>query len=1597
MERVFHNKSFLHRFIAVVMAVVMVLTLVAIDSHVHLFAEEDIKTIDITDLLKGDDENAVSGFSALTKFKLKSDKVDGIDLAKVMYKEYTGEPSEILGTPTDVTKYNKIGAEEELAHKDKNLKYAFYYPTYNDKDELQGYQLIGTIRVSYDDKQPEIGSAFDLVAGNDRLIEKDGYYILNLVKEGEAAVTPKFEIKAKDTDDENATGIDKVVWIKNGDAKETEIEKIDGKYIFSVPDASGEYTFKAYDKAGNASGLSQPLIIKKLNGIPSITKVTTTAVKKTVNDLTFLVSANTVKVTVNVARSTAGDGGTAVDVGAKLCYKFIAGGKESAEITKDIIGNAVDFEIPASALDKDKRTLHTVAICVEDEFGNRTYSTDLDGNILFVSDQKPVIEINDAELIRGKGYDAYPEDTSNKWAQSMTLGLDVSDDYSYIDSIYYSYTGKSGSGIPSSGNIVIEKNLFDFRNATGLNIVGTGKADGSADKIELADGQYTLTFKAKNYVGKEGTKSIDVYIDNTAPTLNMTSDYAQISVGKEKYYPFSTTKQCMNITWGDAGGSGVDERTVTAKLVRTGKEGRDQNLNVAIDGEGKAHVSIDSKTQSGRYTLEVEVYDHAGNKQTAKQPVFVNRSDVTAEISATAGGDDIKSGSYITADRIVVTGTAKGYSLTADDLDISLNDADIKASSDCKITSTAGELNTITFTYVISVSKASKLGNYVFKLTAHNHGTDETKTAKYSLVYDTACPTVTVDKVAVYNRSSVTLNWAATDNEYVKTVVIEGTRTECMYDAGKIDREEYDVNVRLKGTTTSYVFKEDGRYSLGIYALDAAGNRSVVKMVSFIIDREKPQAEYDELKTDPSVIDNKSQTIDITVHDSYGIDGDDVTATIYYRTYNGTKGTKIATFDRVSNEIVKASVNLRQVGGKAAVYRVEVSGNDKAGNAVVDADGLAGNRYYIDNTKPTISISPKPEKTNGGYYKGEVAFDVNIGEQFNRKHTLTITDANGTIQEKNTAFEFNEYVYGASYTGQGEYNLTIKVTDAAGNVSTVGTKFVIDKTKPVVQLGDVALLNTGNVTLPITLTDNMKGSKYTVHVVRTDANGNKAFDADLEKGTWNGTDFSKNYTFADEGDYTVTVLAEDKAGNRSDVKTAKFRIDKTAPVISISGVGDRQTTSATATISVDEAFSFDYEGRSLGASDIRVSITKKTDGTGASNMAELTTGSFSGGNPHTATYNFTDDGEYTITVNARDLAGNVAASATKTFKIDSKAPVIKMSVTDKNSKTVKSYDAVGSTDMLDPNYVDMALSVEETFFRTNNVKITVKKDGKDISSSSFANYSNSSAVSTGSQRFEEDGVYDVSITAQDELGNKAEDYNIVFTVDNTAPTVESTEKLLSFMAKSTAEADGSLLLNADDFADILNSGYDALWKVNDTSVFDVDVKMDGVDFIDFSDMSDGYHKITLSAIDEVGHKTSQEFEFTYDGTAPRIIITGVEDGETVREPFDMTIGLENEEDEIISIVINGNTIDPAQYKSNNQYKMHVEEYDTYTIEVTATDKAGNISSTVDEKTGAVFTFRLSEGLSPVALVLIIIAAILLVALLIFVIIAGKKRKKKNAA
>lgn len=152
--------------------------------------------------------------------------------------------------------------------------------------------------------------------------------------------------------------------------------------------------------------------------------------------------------------------------------------------------------------------------------------------------------------------------------------------------------------------------------------------------------------------------------------------------------------------------------------------------------------------------------------------------------------------------------------------------------------------------------------------------------------------------------------------------------------------------------------------------------------------------------------------------------------------------------------------------------------------------------------------------------------------------------------------------------------------------------------------------------------------------------------------------------------------------------------------------------------------------------------------------------------------------------------------------------------------------------------------------------------------------------------------------------------------------------------------------------------------------------------------------MTISVTDEVGHVTTETFDFTYDGTAPRIIITGVDDKSVVRNPFTMKIGLEDADDMLTEIVINGDTIDPALYEDTNSYEFQVENYGNYEVRVSARDTAGNVTSTYDSATDEVFSFQLKEKTSPILIVIIILAILAVVAVILLLIM--KKEETATA-
>lgn len=1243
---------------------------------------------------------------------------------------------------------------------------------------------------------------------------------------------------------------------------------------------------------------------------------------------------------------------------------------------------------------------------------------------------------------------AYIDNTKPVIGVSSSSKGDVADGYEVgaDETLTVSYSDAT-SGIASAKAKLTRTN-------GDTSVVVYGDESGNAKEIEnnaelslTETGDYNLTVTVTDKAGNEETyTSGTIIVDKTviAGNLEVKSSGSDITGGLSYCNNDVTIKY-----WVD--GYKLDESCVDVSISAKAFDDKVSSVgDKAVKGkveniDGKAGINrvtvtytVSAADIEGRYDISITAnkkYAASDSTSETKTAAFYYDRTAPATISISmVDGTEVHGVRYYTAD------TAPVIRLTATENSGSNGDAgnsltyEIVETGGSTVDSGSFAIGAQSIAKDITTDKCSadRIYEVKVKLTdkAGNTG-DSLMSVKFMI--DTTTPTLRINndtngrQNTYWNRSDVTITADAADNSgYISRLVVTGTcdGQDIYGAAGKTIT--VSEAVKVSGVVIDKYSKE-GVYRLSVIAYDEVGNPSAPAVTTFVIDKTSP-----EVSVSGGDVYNlgDGKRITFTISDEYGIneDGSRPQLKVHYRSYDQSIWTTESLSFGGSGKSVSVYYDMTARNGKATEYYFELAGTDNSGNAVVEKSGEAllssalrtvGN-YYVDKTNPIVLISDNPANvySDHAYFNKAVTFGVSVTEQFSvLAHTFAIDNSNGNVSSANSSESFvipadgGTWSKSYTYSAEGEYNLALTATDACGNnkgAAVAGTHFYIDLTKPVITLdpnGTVAgTVNNSDVTLPVVLTDNMRGYRYSVYVERRDSSGTVVENGyRIEDASWgtSGSGISTvtdipSITFGDEGDYTVTVTAVDRAGNEADAKAVRFRIDKTAPVISISGMNDTQTSAVTALISVNEAYSLSFEGRSLGSSDISVNVTRKTDGTAASNVLTLGTGSFSGGNPHTTSYSFSEDGEYTITVTARDLSGNVAAAATKTFKIDSNAPVITASAVDKDGKTVNINDVVGSISESAANYVDMSLSIEEAFFATNNVKITVMKDGKDVSGSYFTGYSNSAEVSTGRQRFDEDGVYNITVTAVDALGNEAESYNIVFTVDNVAPSITPTSKLKGFLSKDSIGEDGSVLLNAEDFADILNKGYEALWDVTDTSVFDVKVKMDGVDLIDFSDMTDGYHRIEIEVTDQVGHVTTDEFEFTYDGTAPRIIITGVEDGETVREPFTMTIGLEDEADEITSIIINGSEIDPSEY-ADGTYEMAVEEYDTYVIEVSAKDKAGNVASTFNEDTESYFTFTLREKMSPVMIIVLIAVVILLIGLLVFIIMAGKRKRQKKAA
>ena len=641
-------------------------------------------------------------------------------------------------------------------------------------------------------------------------------------------------------------------------------------------------------------------------------------------------------------------------------------------------------------------------------------------------------------------------------------------------------------------------------------------------------------------------------------------------------------------------------------------------------------------------------------------------------------------------------------------------------------------------------------------------------------------------------------------------------------------------------------------------------------------------------------------------------------------------------------------------------YTVTYTVTDKAGNSTTKEIG-----FTVDNTAPANNLyvtTANPAKVDaypnnyvnvlyvftehesqenyryGQYYNSDVTIELNYFDY--NLNSVYVTD--GETELSPTWTENNGYGKATvTISSEGYHDIKIWTDDLAGNTTDdtdIGKRirFTIDKTAPVISTtlngagyaeGSGVRYLTTNGTVGVTVSDkNIDTSDLKrIYKITPPGGATKTSESYVSEGS---------ETYAEEADYEVQYVAVDKAGNTSTMRTVQFRVDKTAPQLSISNVGTSTTAGAVnVSFNVKEAFYWDMNA-------VTIKIYKKKDGSGE--VLEKTIDMKPKSANDATSYTFTDDAEYRIEFTAEDKCGN-KANTDYTFIKDGTAPRIVLS-------------GVGNYDMTDKN-VELMITVDEDFYTSN--KVTLKGTRTDIEGKknpiTFNDFNpNRTKISEMKQLFDKDGIYDIEVTSTDKAGNSSSK-KVHFTIDTEAPKIGDLSKY-----------DGVKLREFKWDVDL-----DKL--VTDLTVCDIGLYLDGVEYDGVSPIEDGSHVLKVVAVDEMGHKSEKEVTFILDSKGPNIIVSNVEDQDLFYEAREIGVSVQLDEDVLDNVTLNGKTI----AVNDNQATMNIDKKGDYTLEAMAHDEAGNEASvkltfTYGSETSIWWIIAIAGGAILLLLILLII-------------------------
>ncbi|WP_079832049.1 Ig-like domain-containing protein [Salmonella enterica] len=522
-------------------------------------------------------------------------------------------------------------------------------------------------------------------------------------------------------------------------------------------------------------------------------------------------------------------------------------------------------------------------------------------------------------------------------------------------------------------------------------------------------------------------------------------------------------------------------------------------------------------------------------------------------------------------------------------------------------------------------------------------------------------------------------------------------------------------------------------------------------------------------------------------------------------------------------------------------YTLTVKVEDKAGNTNYSTPltVVIDTQIAIDGVELVNDSGVKGDNmTNDDrpHFRVTVPTDVN-------EVRLSIDGGHSWVQATPGVAGSWEYIWPTDLA-DGQYTLTVEATDKAGNTVTKTIDFAVDSTLsvPVIVLNnadDTGIQgdNLTNRTQPTFALQQIDDDAVRVTVSVEHGGVTTTFDATKGTGGWT---FTPPALWAD-GDYTLSVSVEDKAGNTSHSASLTVTVDTQIAINNIELVNDSGIPNDNLTNNVRPQFQVTVP---TDVNEVRLSIDGGKTWFNATQSAT----------PGVWDYTWLADvgeGKHTLTVEATDKAGNQTTQKLD-FIIDtmlSEPTIVLDSTDDSGTKGDNLTNANKPTFILgnidaDARYV----TVEVQHGGTKEV-LTATKGATGIWS----------VTPTGTWA---DGDYTLTVRVEDDAGNVKYSAPLTVTVD-TQITIDVIE-----------------LVNDNGIpGDNLTNDVRPHFRVTvPGDVNEVRLSIDGGntwvratqgtagtwDYTWPKDVTDGLHTLTVEATDKAGNQTTQTLDFTID-------------------------------------------------------------------------------------------------------------------------------------